>query len=171
MANTRKKSSCKRSFRDLFFFLRKKKPRKVLSPRSRITEGQHYHLQTIYDALNRQYFNEEITAEITWFGSQTRPARAHRLLGSYDFDNKLIKIHRLLDAPIFPDYFISYVVYHEMLHELFPPIEQRGKKRRVHHPDFKKAELRFSHFSLAKKWEKENTQLFFSKSRFFYGRS
>jgi hypothetical protein len=130
----------------------------------RIVEGNHYNLKEIYDRVNVHYFEGRLDLEITWFGSQKRAARWKRILGLYDFHQKLIKIHRLLDQPHFPPYFISYVVYHEMLHHLFPPQGVKRGRRKVHHADFKLHEKKFAEYSLVKMWEKENKQSFFTRN-------
>ena len=127
-----------------------------------VVDGNHYNLKEIYERVNAHYFDGSVDVQITWFGSQTRKARRRRVLGLYNFHQKLIKIHRLLDQPHFPPYFISYVVYHEMLHHLFPPKEVRRGRRKVHHSDFKLHEKKFAEYSLAKEWEKENYQSFFT---------
>ncbi|MGE0670205.1 MAG: SprT-like domain-containing protein [Parachlamydiales bacterium] len=129
----------------------------------KVVHGEHYNLQEIYDQVNALYFEGRVDVQITWFGSQKRAARRRRTLGLYDFNSKLIKIHRLLDQPHFPSYFISYVVYHEMLHHLFPPYPPKRGRRKIHHADFKRHEKKFAEYSLAKEWEKENHQIFFSK--------
>lgn len=129
----------------------------------KVVHGEHYNLQEIYNQVNAFYFEGRIDVQITWFGSQKRAAMRRRTLGLYDFNNKLIKIHRLLDHPNFPSYFISYVVYHEMLHHLFPPHQSKRGRRKIHHADFKRHEKKFAEYSLVKEWEKENHQIFFSK--------
>lgn len=122
--------------------------------------GAHYNLQEIYDKLNEEYFEKKLSLAITWFGSSDRSAKRRRLLGSYQQKNRLIKIHRLLDNERFPHYFVSYVIYHEMLHHECPP-RKRGK-RRIHHDVFKEREKKFKEYALAKKWEKENRKEFFT---------
>src|SRR5712675_1992639 len=96
-----------------------KTPSKIsaFGPSSKIqTQGQHYDLKAIYNILNQNYFKNKLKLEITWFGSAQRTAKRHRKLGLFCYRTNRIKIHRLLDQPHFPSYFISYVVYHEMLH-------------------------------------------------------
>lgn len=134
---------------------------KVCVPKKNLQLCPRNNLQELYDQLNIQYFAGAIQAQIIWFGSATRRASSRRLLGTYNFDKRLIKIHRLLDQPHFPSYFLAYVIYHEMLHERFPPIYKRGRRRRVHHVSFQEEEKRFADYALAKAWEKENTKLFF----------
>ena len=124
-------------------------------------QGEHYDLKTIYDLLNHRYFENKLKLEITWFGSAQREARRHRKLGLFCFKTKRIKIHRLLDHPLFPPYFISYVVYHEMLHSVCPPVKVKKGRYRIHHSDFKMREKEFADYSVAKRWEEENKKLFF----------
>lgn len=143
-------------------FSTKRKRRVTLQRLSNIqTQGLHYDLKAIYDALNQDYFKNSLNLEITWFGSAQRRARRHRKLGLFCFQTNRIKIHRLLDQPHFPPYFISYVVYHEMLHSVCPPIKAKRGRFRIHHPDFKIKEREFADYGIAKRWEDENKRLFF----------
>lgn len=159
-----------RRFKGIFKSQRKKQPKqakkkpaaKRSSRRARLqSQGWLYDLKEIYNSLNHYYFDNKLELEITWFGSAQRRAKRHRKLGLYCFKSKLIKIHRLLDQPHFPPYFISYVVYHEMLHSACPPIKAERGGYRIHHPDFKKREREFADYAVAKRWEKENKKLFF----------
>ncbi len=125
------------------------------------TKGELYDLKAIYHSLNQSYFDNKLELEITWFGSAQRRARRHRKLGLYCFRDKLIKIHRLLDQPHFPPYFISYVVYHEMLHSVCPPVKAKRGRYSIHHSDFKRKEMEYAEYAVAKRWEEENKRLFF----------
>ncbi len=123
--------------------------------------GGHYDLNEIFNDLNQTYFENRLKLGITWFGSALRKAKRHRKLGLYCFRTKVVKIHRLLDQPHFPPYFISYVVYHEMLHSVCPPVKAKKGRYRIHHSDFKKRERQFIHYDSAKRWEEENKRAFF----------
>jgi hypothetical protein len=127
------------------------------------TQGEYYDLKAIFDLLNQDYFKNKLNLEITWFGSAHRKARRHRKLGLFCFQTNRIKIHRLLDQPHFPPYFVSYVVYHEMLHSICAPIKGRQGRYRIHHPDFKMREKEFVDYTRAKRWEEENKKLFFTR--------
>jgi predicted metal-dependent hydrolase len=128
-------------------------------------QGGHYDLKVIFNELNQAYFDNKLDLRITWFGSARRKAKRHRKLGLYCFRTKVVKIHRLLDQPHFPPYFISYVVYHEMLHSVCPPIKAKKGRYRIHHPHFVKREKEFAQYAEAKLWEKENRKLFFHISQ------
>jgi hypothetical protein len=139
---------------------KKSRPSSLRSPKVQ-TKGEHYDLRAIYDVLNQDYFKNQLNLEIAWFGSARRKAKRHRKLGLFCFLTNRIKIHRLLDQPHFPPYFISYVVYHEMLHSVCPPVKTKKGRYRIHHPDFKMREKKFADYALAKRWEEDNKKLFF----------
>lgn len=141
------------------FLFQKRPPRNC--ERQHETQGFHYDLEAIYQRLNATYFANKLDLQITWFGSAAREARRHRKLGLFCFKDKLIKIHRLLDQPHFPPYFISYVVYHEMLHSVCPPVKVKNGRYQIHHVHFKKKEKEFADYEAAKRWEEKNKRLFF----------
>lgn len=118
------------------------------------TEGTHHDLRTIFDSLNCEYFDNRITASITW-GKRSGSSRARRrTLGSYFPNHDLIRINPILDNKNIPSYFVQYVVYHEMLHAHIGIPETGG--RRSHHPEeFKIKEKEFKHYEKALGWEKK----------------
>ena len=138
----------------LRIFKRPRRKRKMGQPKI-ISIGDIYNLEEIYRALNAEYFENRIEVPITWFGQKRSGATRYKVLGFYHLDKKIIKIHRVLDNVRFPSFFIEYVVYHEMLHSLFPPLKGR-RKRCVHHRTFKEKEREFREFHLAKQWEREH---------------
>lgn len=140
----------------------RRKPSTTSKEKLLSVQGEHYDLQTIYNRLNTIYFDNQLNLQITWFGNARREAKRHRKLGLFCFDDKLIKIHRLLDHPNFPPYFISYVVYHEMLHSVCPPKKRKNGRYQIHHFDFKSKEREFAQYREAKQWEERNKKMFFS---------
>lgn len=125
------------------------------------TIGRHFHLQPIYDRVNREYFESELQLQITWFGQLRRCFRSQVNFGLYSDPLKLVKIHRLLDHPDIPEYFLEYVIYHEMLHSVCPPIIKENGKSSIHTPEFKKREEQHKHFQKAIHWLKINRHRFF----------
>ncbi len=117
-------------------------------------EGKYYNLQEIFDDLNAQYFEGRIQARITWRQrGRRRRARESIKLGSYTVEDKLIRIHPVLDAADVPRYFVAWVVYHEMLHQIHDmPIV--GGRRIYHTPAFRRQEAEFEHYALAVAWER-----------------
>lgn len=127
-----------------------------LDPRKLYACGKVYHLQEIYDRINREYFNNRVKLWITWFDRLPKKNCSHIVFGQYFEALKLIKINKMLDDRDFPKYFISYVVYHEMLHHIVPSyIDEKGVAR-VHGKEFKEREMLFKDYHRAKAWELEH---------------
>jgi hypothetical protein len=128
------------------------------------TKGHVYDLQKIYTDLNYEYFAGRLKLYITWFGKSRRSSSSRITFGLYHDPLKLIKISRLLDNPQFPPYFISYIVYHEMLHYVCPTyVDERGVKH-IHSKAFKEREKQFRYFDLAQEWIRDNQSYFFNSS-------
>ena len=117
-------------------------------------QGRHHNLQEIFDRLNAHYFDGGIGARITW-GPRTKRKRSRDSikLGSYTVEDALIRIHPVLDAADVPDFFVEWVVYHEMLHEVHDMPIVDG--RRVYHTaEFRRAEAQFERYAEAVMWER-----------------
>ena len=76
-------------------------------------------------------------------------------MGSFAVEDRIIRIHPALDQDCVPDYFVAWIVFHEMLHgkhevqarERPPPLPQRGVPRRG---------AQFPEYERACAWEKQN---------------
>lgn len=125
-------------------------------------QGNVYNLQKIYNELNKEYFNAKLKLNITWFGKPFNKNRTRLTFGLYHEPIKLIKVNRLLDSPIFPDYVVAYVIYHEMVHHVCPSYYDEKGIHRIHNKAFKDQELKFKYFELAKDWIKDHSEYLFS---------
>ena len=82
-------------------------------------------------------------------------ARRSLHLGTYDVAQHLVRIHRVLDQPAVPRFFVRYVLFLELLHAALPP--RREGARVVHHgQDFRSRERAYPDFERAKVWEREH---------------
>lgn len=124
-------------------------------------QGHVYNLRQIYDALNFEYFHNKLNLHITWFGKAIQRTGSRVVFGLYHDPIRLIKVNRLLDSPSFPDYFVSYVVYHEMLHHVCPSYVDAKGQHHIHSKEFKEKETAFRYYGLAQKWIKDNQACFF----------
>ncbi len=117
------------------------------------SRGRCHDLQALFDELNQLHFEGKIAARIGW-GRHTRRLRRRSIrLGVYDHAAKEIRIHPALDNPDVPRFFVEFIVFHEMLHQLFPSARDTG--RHVHHPaEFRERERAFPRYELALSWEK-----------------
>lgn len=130
--------------------------RHEVSPDSLRTLGQNHDLQWILDGV-KELLDEDALEEITiTWGRRGRGRRSIRF-GSYDFDQKLVRIHPALDERWVPTYFLEYIVYHELLHALYPPTSEQDSSRRcVHTEEFKEMERRYPRYEDALAWEAAN---------------
>lgn len=136
--------------------IRRRGPRRI-----RIADGgEHHNLQSIFEALNAQYFDGRVKARITWARRGAAAGRQRRSikLGSYNSRDELIRVHPTLDAKWVPHFFVAYIVYHEMLHQVVPPRVSGagGSRRELHGRDFCRAERVFEQYDEAIAWEKQN---------------
>lgn len=119
-------------------------------------EGKHHNLQELFDDLNQRYFDGKIEARITWGQrSKRKRGRGSIKLGSYTVEDELIRIHPVLDAADVPQFFVEWIIYHEMLHEVHDMPIVDG--RRIYHTrEFRQAEAQFEHYAEAVLWERTN---------------
>lgn len=119
-------------------------------------EGRHHDLRAIVDDLAERHFGGRVEVRITW-GKRVQPKRRQRSLqlGTYLPEERLIRIHPVLDQPWVPAFFVEAVVFHEMLHHDMPAVVQNGR-RHYHTTAFRKRERSFEYHSAAEQWQKEN---------------
>ena len=125
-----------------------------------ITQGRYHQLDEILQECNQKFFNNSLSLSITWYGHPAKSKGSSTTLGEYVSHLRLIKIHRSLDSAHVPHFFIRYVVFHEMLHHIFP-IEQRGERFCIHSKAFKQQEQLFPDYSKAIEWKRRHKKLFF----------
>lgn len=117
------------------------------------SQGKCFDLLSIFQRLNLTHFDDAIRASIGWGRGVNRRRRKSIRLGVYDHQAREIRIHPALDKPDVPLFFVEYIVFHEMLHQLFPSARHDG--RHVHHPKaFKDREKGFPLYDAALNWEK-----------------
>lgn len=134
--------------------------------------GHCFDLQQIYNRVNGLYFEGKLKLSIRWVGDRDARPKRKVMFGSYHPDRKLIKIHRRLDQPHIPEYFISFVVYHEMLHHVLPPIVVRSAwyrfkrpKRKIHHPAFSRKERDFHEYDQVQLFKRAMKESWFQTMR------
>ncbi|MBN4066732.1 hypothetical protein JYU14_01455 [Simkania negevensis] len=125
-------------------------------------EGRVYDLIAIFDELNEAHFSGRLNLGITWYRYNRKVrGKKHITLGMYYETLRLIKINDLLDNERFPFYFVRTVVYHEMLHHVYPPYVDDKGTLRTHNKEFKEQERKFVDYKIARDWEKKNKKWFF----------
>lgn len=127
------------------------------TPNKRVlrTAGRVHDLATSLDRatslLSEDGFDD---IQITW-GRDGKGRRSIRF-GSYDFSQRLIRIHPALDDDWVPQMFVDFVVYHELLHVVVPPVESESGRRDLHPLEFRELEARFPDYDEAIAWQRQN---------------
>jgi hypothetical protein len=133
-------------------------PRRPLRARRVVlrTLGRAHDLQAIFDRLNGQYFAGGLDARITWGAAprRRRPRRSIKM-GSFAVEDRIIRIHPVLDHPSVPEYFVAWIVFHEMLHGKHAVV-RKGDRRCFHTKEFLAEERTFSEYQRASAWERAN---------------
>ena len=119
------------------------------------SQGRYYNVKELFDSINEEYFGGRVTSSITWGKKSPRWAVRKRTLGSYSIHTNTIRINPVLDRKNVPQYFIRFVIYHEMLHSEIPVEKKRGR-RFVHTPEFRKCEKKFKDYKKAILWEERH---------------
>lgn len=120
-------------------------------------EGRFFDLREIFDRINRRFFNNALRNYTICWGRRRRKAPVrYFVFGTIREDERIIRIHPLLDAEFVPAWFIEYVVYHEMLHAVVPEETFSTGRRKVHTDEFYRREKQFPNYARARRWESEN---------------
>jgi hypothetical protein len=110
-------------------------------------QGEVYDLEKMFAKLNRRFFNSEIAKPaITWSQRRTRS-----ILGHHDHIYDSITISKTLDSEDVPEWFVEYILYHEMLHIKHPARLINGR-RYYHTSAFRQDERRFPYYEQSQKW-------------------
>jgi hypothetical protein len=126
--------------------------RKTRPIRAAHTTGQFHDLAVYYEDVNVNHFENAIDSGIMWGRLPTVRNRRSIRLGSYTPEDDLIRIHPHLDQSFVPDYFVRYIVFHEMLHAHLGYETTPTGRRRVHTPEFNRIERAYPDYERAMAW-------------------
>ena len=133
-----------RKFIKNYFLKQKRSYKKKLQ-----TKGEVYDLEKIFFDINKKYFFSKIkNLKICWFEKPKYKKCRKITFGRYFENFRLIKINKILDNKNIPYYFISFIIYHEILHDIYP-VDDSKYRRVIHTKEFKKAEKRFLDYEKA----------------------
>ncbi|MDI6796406.1 MAG: hypothetical protein QMD09_05660 [Desulfatibacillaceae bacterium] len=132
-------------------------PEKLLNGRELKPQGRHKNLEKVLAKVADDYRLDAKGIGIFW--SQGReiagPKRRSIRFGSFNSKNRTIRIHPVLDSPVVPDFFIEFIVYHELLHAIFPPTKKPQERRSIHTGQFKQRERLFARYDEAIAFERK----------------
>ncbi|HEU4384181.1 MAG TPA: hypothetical protein VFR85_11860 [Anaeromyxobacteraceae bacterium] len=135
-----------------------------LDPGSLRARGRHHDLSGILKRLNAEHFGGAVRAAIGWGRGGAGADRRSIKTGVYLHDARAIRVHPALDRAQVPEFYVAAVVFHEMLHQVVPG-EERGGRRVVHGPEFRRRERAYPDHARAREWEKRNLDLLLGRVR------
>jgi hypothetical protein len=120
---------------------------------ARPNRGRYHDLDVILEEVRARYFPDCAAVKIRWgrWSGHTR-TRSIRF-GVYLPEVQLIRIHPALDQAFVPRLFVEFIVYHELLHHVIPPIRSNGRYQ-IHSPAFRQRERQFHAYAQAIAWRK-----------------
>ena len=122
---------------------RRGRGRKMISS----ARGNSYDLDKMFAKLNRRYFDSSLEKPtLTWSQRKTRS-----ILGHHDRVHDTIVISKSLDSTQVPEWFVEFIIYHEMLHIKHPAKFINGR-RYYHTPAFRSEEQRFPRYQASQEW-------------------
>ncbi len=104
--------------------------------------------------LNETYLGGRSTARIVW-GRRSPPSRRSIRFACYDPARNMVIMNRKLDNAAIPAYFVEYILFHELLHEVLGIGERKDGRRDIHGSLFKLMESTFPDYEKAIRFEKE----------------
>lgn len=128
------------------------------SPRGRV-----YDLKHVRDAIRAEFLPRCPRVRIGW-SQRITPSLMGKWIAMPNGLPNAVMINRLLDSFEVPLFYLQYIVFHELLHEVIPIRREHG--RWVHHPlEFRRRERQFPNFERALRWERENIARLFNAQR------
>jgi hypothetical protein len=122
------------------------------------TAGQFHDLGPMLDRLDRRYFGGALGDVLVTWGRRSSPRGESRnsiKLGTYSATERLVRIHPALDQRFVPRYFLEYILFHELLHHIVPPVKV-GRFTLIHPPEFLQRERAYPLYQRAIDWENRN---------------
>jgi len=138
----------------IFDFLEKKRlvaaeQNALLSVRS--PRGQTYNLDELQEEVRGRFFTDCRPLDIGWAPRVTSSLMAKWIATPPGTPNVIV-VNPLLDDARVPRYYLEYIVFHELLHEVIPIRRERG--RWLHHSaEFRRREREFPQYERALRWE------------------
>ncbi len=122
---------------------------------ARPNRGRYHDLDVILEEVRARYFPDCAAVKIRWGRWSGHTRRRSIRFGVYLPEVQLIRIHPALDQAFVPRLFVEFIVYHELLHHVIPPIRSNGRYQ-IHSPAFRQRERQFPAYAWALAWRQRS---------------
>lgn len=135
-----------------------------------VQRGKHHDLAAIAKGLLASELAEafgpgKACPRFTWGRAKGRAPRRAMRLGSYDADVDVVRIHPALDQAGVPESFVRYVLFHELLHAVYPPVRGADGRWIRHGRAFQQRERDYPGLEQALAWERRNIDALIRSAR------
>jgi hypothetical protein len=127
-------------------------------------KGEHHDLAGYAKELNLLYLGNRSTAQVAWGRKSKRKNIRSIRFACYDASRNMIIMNRKLDSPDIPRYFVEFVLFHEMLHEVLGIGEKPDGRRDIHGSIFKLMETTYPDYDKALRFEKQLCESLFGSA-------
>ncbi len=117
-------------------------------------QGHYWNLEEVFRRVNEAYFEGKQRCRVGWSRGFNRTQMGCWRAPEGDSEIGTIRVNRLLDSPDVPQFYMDYLMYHEMLHDRLG-VRRTGARRSIHPPEFARLEKRHPDYGRAKKWAAE----------------
>jgi hypothetical protein len=137
---------------------------------SLVQRGKHHDLAAIAAGILAKELEGEFGAakkspRFTWGTARGRAPRRAMRLGSYDADVDVVRVHPALDQEGVPEWFVRYVLFHELLHAVYPPVRGSDGRWIRHGRSFQERERDYPGLERALAWERRNIDALIRSAR------
>lgn len=129
------------------------------------TRGQVYDLGSMLGSIVAEYVPEllESPPDVTWGPRRRSKSRRSLHLGSYDPQTRIVRIHPVLDHRSVPEFFVRFILFHELLHAAIPTGSRPGSRH--HPPQFQARERAHPDCAAATRFEEEHLDRLIRRAR------
>ena len=132
--------------------------------------GRHHDLARIAAELVERELAAEFggargVPRLTWGRTRGRSPRRGMRLGSYDPELDVVRVHPALDQAGVPESFVRYVVFHELLHAMYPPVRGSDGRWVRHGEAFRARERGYPDLESALAWERRHIDALIRSAR------
>lgn len=123
--------------------------------------GEHHDLERLAREVIAGHFQAEsghAWPPAGWGRAQGSRSRRSLRLGSFDPVDRVVRLHRTLDSRDVPEWFVRYVLFHELLHSVLDRPARAKGRRVIHGPEFKARERAYPDYARALEWEREHVR-------------
>ncbi|MEE2940172.1 MAG: hypothetical protein VX460_07305 [Planctomycetota bacterium] len=127
------------------------------------TSGKTHDLGRLSDALFESEFREDFVPRgdaarprISWGRRIASKSRRSLRLGSFEPESRVVRVHPVLDQAAVPDWFVVFVLKHELLHAAIDAYRDPSGRWVHHGPEFRAREASWPEYEPAVAWERRN---------------